>query len=97
MAIMAHWIQPQLVNTPHGPQKHLVYCADLIGFHRLPGRHTGEHLAQAFIYALDRLGIASKVSYFFPPMTIQAYKILQTGWLTADNASNNDTLVAALV
>ncbi|KAK0245022.1 hypothetical protein EDD85DRAFT_943389 [Armillaria nabsnona] len=80
LLLRAHWIQPQLVNTPHGPQKHLVYCADLIGFHRLPGRHTGEHLAQAFIYALDRLGIASKM-----------------GWLTADNTSNNDTLVAALV
>ena len=61
MAITAHWIQ---VVSQEGEMKKLQLRTDLIGFHKLPGRHTGEHLAQCFVFITDRLGITSKVSDF---------------------------------
>ena len=62
MAVTAHWIKATIVKqTPEGLQYSLHLRAELIGFHRVPGQHTGEHLAQAFLYILDRLLITSKV------------------------------------
>lgn len=62
MAVTAHWIETILHDTPNGPQYELKLRAELIGFHRVPGRHNGEHLAQALPYTLDRLSITNKVS-----------------------------------
>jgi hypothetical protein len=61
MAVTAHWIESAMQDTPHGPQHILKLRADLIGFHRVPGRHDGEHLAHAFLYLLDRVSITQKV------------------------------------
>ena len=61
MAVTAHWIKAETVQTPEGPVTNLILHADLIAFHRVPGRHTGEHLANALLHIIDRLGIASKV------------------------------------
>jgi hypothetical protein len=62
MAVTAHWIQATTTNT--GTQE-LKLRSDLIGFHKIPGRHTGEHLAHCFLYVLDRIKIADKVLYLF--------------------------------
>ena len=62
MAVTAHWIETKVKQTSQGPQYELKLRAELIGFHRVPGRHTREHLAYAFLYILDRLSITSKVS-----------------------------------
>ena len=35
--------------------------ADLIGFQRVPGHHTGKHLAFAFMHVLEHLEILPKV------------------------------------
>ena len=59
MAVTVHWIQ---VVAEEGSVKKLQLRTDLIGFHKLPGRHTGEHLAQCFLFITDRLGITSKAS-----------------------------------
>ena len=61
MAVTAHWIQaiPEQMNM--GVQYKLRLRADLIGFQSMPGRHTGLHLAEAFIEVLDRVNIVSKV------------------------------------
>lgn len=61
MAVTAHWIEATTVQTPAGPQYSLTLRADLIGFLRVPGHHDGEHLAQAFLYIIDRIGIGFKV------------------------------------
>ena len=64
MAVTAHWIKSTTQHTqhaPHGPQHILELRADLIGFHRVPGRHDGEHLAHAFLYVLDRVSVTQKV------------------------------------
>ncbi len=63
MAITAHWIEATLENSANGPPYYkLQLRSDLIGFQRVPGRHTGEHLAHAFLYAIDRINIAHKAS-----------------------------------
>jgi hypothetical protein len=53
MAITAHWITA--ATSTQDPARHakLMLRADLIGFIHVPGRHTGEHLAHTFLYALD--------------------------------------------
>ncbi|KAF7334741.1 HAT family dimerization domain-containing protein [Mycena sanguinolenta] len=79
MAVTGHWLEATLVDTPSGPQYVLKLRTDLIGFLRVPGNHDGEHLATAFLYIIDRIGITSKL-----------------GWVTLDNASNNDTFMTWL-
>ena len=59
MAVTAHWIQAS--SSENGPGKELILCADLIGFHCIPGHYDGKHLAAAFLHILDRLNIATKV------------------------------------
>lgn len=61
MAVTAHWIDTKKIQTPEGLQHRLNLRADLIGFHRVPGHHTGIHLTHAFLEILDRIGIAHKV------------------------------------
>lgn len=61
MAVTAHWIQTTKTETPSGTRDILTLRADLIGFQRVPGRHDGEHLAEAFLYVTGRLDITSKV------------------------------------
>ena len=61
MGVTAHWIEATEVQTPAGIDYILKLRSDLIGFHRVPGRHMGEHLAVAFLYVLDRVGITDKV------------------------------------
>ena len=62
MAATAHWIETKVTQTPEGPQYELKLCAELIGFHCVPGHHNGEHLCQAFLYIIDQLSIAPVVS-----------------------------------
>jgi len=57
MAVTAHWIQ-----TTDEKTSKISLRADLIGFHKLPGRHTGEHLAHCFLFVTDRIKVTSKVS-----------------------------------
>jgi hypothetical protein len=64
MAVTAHWIEPVFEETPTGRKRTLQLRADLVGFIRVPGRHTGEHLAHAFLYITDCLHITEKE---FPP------------------------------
>jgi hypothetical protein len=61
MAVTAHWIETKAQPTVAGSQHSLNLRADLIGFMRVPGHHTGEHLAHALINILDRIGITEKV------------------------------------
>lgn len=61
MAVTTHWIQATIIQTSSGPEPKLILRADLIGFIRVPGNHTGEHLAHAFIHVTDRIKITPKV------------------------------------
>ncbi len=59
MAVTAHWIESYLDENKGSKQLRL--RADLIGFHKIPGHHTGEHLAQCFLFITDRIKITEKV------------------------------------
>ena len=61
MAVTAHWIQAIPEQTNQGVRYKLCLRADLIGFQSMPGRHTGPHLAEAFIQVLDCVNIVTKV------------------------------------
>ncbi|KAF9537737.1 hypothetical protein CPC08DRAFT_651642, partial [Agrocybe pediades] len=63
MAVTAHWIQTDIKDTPEGRQYELKLRAELIGFHRVPGHHDGEHLAQAFLFVTDRISVTPKVCH----------------------------------
>ncbi|KAL4262028.1 Zinc finger BED domain-containing [Pleurotus pulmonarius] len=65
-----------VTQTASGPRYLLRLRADLIGFHHIPGSHTGEHISNIFLFVLDRIQITSRI-----------------GWVTVDNASNNDTFL----
>ena len=62
MAVTAHWIEAVEEKTDTGLQKKLQLRSDLAGFHKLPGCHTGEHLAHCFLYITDCLNITEKTS-----------------------------------
>lgn len=94
MAVTTHWLQATLVDTPAGPQYTLKLRTDLIGFLRVPGHHDGEHLATAFLYVVDRIGIAHKVCP--SAHLIRISHLFQLGWVTMDNAPNNDTFMTYL-
>ena len=65
MAVAAHWIQAKLELNESGSHYSLKMRADLIGFQRVPGSHTGEQLAEYFTYIIKHLGIWSKVLFYF--------------------------------
>lgn len=50
------------MKTGSGAQKILKLRAALIGFHRVPGSHSGQHLSAAMMFVIDRVGIAKLVS-----------------------------------
>jgi hypothetical protein len=96
MAITSHWIEVKEVQTSSGVQQILQLRANLIGFHRVPGHHSGTHLAHTFKFVVDCLGITHKVCVYPPLFYCRLTGQLQIGWVTLDNASNNDTMMGAL-
>jgi hypothetical protein len=58
MAVTAHWLE--LAQT-QGGQKKLTFRAGLVGFLHIPGSHTGQRLAEAFLFIINRIGLAKKV------------------------------------
>jgi hypothetical protein len=64
MAVTAHWIESVEEKTCTGTEKKLQLRSDLVGFHKLPGHHTGEHLTHCFLFITDWLKITAKVSEF---------------------------------
>jgi hypothetical protein len=64
MAVTAHWIEGITEETAQGSTLCLKLRTDLVGFQRVPGRHSGEHLAHAFLHITDRLKITPKVKIY---------------------------------
>ena len=64
MVVTTHWIQGIYKETIDSTRLTLKLRSDLIGFQRVPGRHDGKHLATAFIYITDCVGITHKVQHF---------------------------------
>jgi hypothetical protein len=58
MAVTAHWLESTFDQKR---QQNLNLCVDLVGFLLVPGSHTGEHLAEEFLYIIDHLDLAHKI------------------------------------
>jgi hypothetical protein len=81
LAVTSHWIQSVKVQHVSGPPtEELVLRADLIGFHHLPGHHTGRHMAHLFLFVLDCISIATKVQ-FLNAVLIGLLIHTTSGWL----------------
>lgn len=67
----------------------------LLGFTRMNSAHNGVRLGRALYKIAKRVGITHKVSImiFITGITCQHYFPYQVGWVTCDNASNNDTML----
>ncbi|KAJ3566999.1 hypothetical protein NP233_g6642 [Leucocoprinus birnbaumii] len=81
MAITMHWIEAIAIKTDANGTPllyELKMQADLVGFFRVPQRHTGRHLASVFNHVLNRI------------------EVKKYGWVTLDNASNNNTMMRHL-
>jgi hypothetical protein len=63
MAITAHWISYQAKDTSQGHRNTISLQSELIAFHCVPNRHTGEHLAEVFLNILDRYQIQRVCCY----------------------------------
>jgi hypothetical protein len=63
MAVTAHWIEGVEEETASGTKLNLKLRSDLIGFQNVPSRHTGEHMAHAFLHITDHLKVTNKVSF----------------------------------
>lgn len=81
MAITAHWIKAAVSTQNPGQYTTLAMHADLIGFIHIPGRHTGEHLAHAFLYTLDRIHVTEKVALSNYPIKALLISISSIDWL----------------
>lgn len=59
MAVTAHWLEKATISNRL--QSRISLRTDLIGFMHVPGSHTGERLAEAFLLIIGHLKIAKKV------------------------------------
>lgn len=66
----------------------------IVGFRHVPGSHAGECMAKHFETIVKDLGIMHKVCK--PRQWFATYSQEQTYTVTADNASNNDTMMEEL-
>ena len=81
MAVTLHWIQGINIETIEGTKLILKLRSDLIGFQRVPGRHDGRHLATAFIYITDRIGITDRVSIILSKRIFVVFTHLPLDWM----------------
>ena len=70
---------------------------EVIAFHEVPVTHTGVHLAEIFMRMLNRVGVLKKVRDGYRLVVpVTNIVLLQIGWVSCDNASNNDTMLQHL-
>jgi hypothetical protein len=89
LSVTAHYIDAMDNN----PQKWDLKTEQL-AFTPIRGDHSGANIAKILVDTIDRFGIRAKVqfnSYISSP----THKI-KVGWMTSDNATNNDTALKAL-
>ena len=63
MAVTAHSLKSQSLQVSNTLQQSIYLHVDLLGFAHVPGTHSGKHLAEVFLFIINRLNIAHKVSF----------------------------------
>lgn len=66
----------------------------LFGFVRMNSAHNGRRLGKALYKVAARLHIVHKVCLRNYPFVNVVYAFTQIGWVTCDNATNNDTMMS---
>jgi hypothetical protein len=95
MAVTARWIEEQADDTLDGPRKKLILCSALIGFHVVPKGHDRKRLAQVLFSVIEQVQILGQVSKYHKCMVTACDNIIvQIGWVTVDNVSNNTTMMS---
>jgi hypothetical protein len=54
MAVTAYWLEQASLQMSGRLQQKINLCTDLIGFVHIPSSHTGERLAEVFLWILKR-------------------------------------------
>jgi hypothetical protein len=75
MAVTAHWLEKITLQTSRRLHSKICMRTDLIGFLHVPGSHTGEHLAKAFLVIIGRFKIARKVYISFIFIELKVFNI----------------------
>ena len=52
MAVTAHWIERQALQVSDTLQQSIRLHVDLLGFAHVPGTHSGECLAEVFLFTV---------------------------------------------
>jgi hypothetical protein len=87
-AVTASWIEE---NTPHV----WTLQTGLLAFIQLNNSHNGVHLGQALYKAVKCLDVTHKVCDLLHLLTFTDYQnSYQIGYVTCDNAMNNDMMIA---
>ena len=72
----------------------------LIDFRELVGEHSGENMAEAVWETLTQYGLIGRVCFIFPVHQVSMLSTLTYLWkiiaFVMDNATNNDTMAAAI-
>lgn len=76
MAVTAHWMECQPLQTSQTSKQKISLRADLIGFMNILGKHTGEQLAKVFLSIIDHLYISNKVSFLLKFIKLNLYFIV---------------------
>jgi hypothetical protein len=86
-AVTGHWIEERIVGV--WTKEHALF-----GFTQMNTAHNGQRLGQALFKIANRLGIVHKVCDFTRSQRFSLIKNkMQIGYVTCDNATNNDTML----
>lgn len=67
--------------------------SEQLAFTHFEGNHSGANMANVLFRTIDRFNLRSKVKNQFSSSHFCLTLLLQVGWFTADNASNNGVAV----
>lgn len=70
--------------------------SEQLAFTHFEGNHSGVNMANVLIRTIDRYNLRNKVCINFHHVIFHLTLLLQVGWFTADNASNNGVALREL-
>jgi hypothetical protein len=94
LAVTRHYI----ISSPDNPQQWELKTEQLM-FTPIVGNYSGENIAKILLETIDASDLHSRVQGTYLLILIKSLQSTdnpQLGWLTTDNATNNDTAICAL-
>ena len=93
LSVTAHYI-----SAPVDKPQQWELRSDQLTFTPIVGNHSRENITKILIETVDEYGIQSRVLLYFLHLVSLLYNhtIIQVGWFTTDNATNDDTAIQAV-